>query len=344
MPSIADVRTTDPILTNVAIQFAQEPDVLVADMLFPYRNVPNNTGRYTVYEGPMMYRVYNTLRGDGAPAREMRWTLSKNTFYCEEFALRSQITDLDRISAISPVDLDADTTAALTYNVRLSREVRARDAVWASCHANDFSADHRGWDTGLISYDPFTDVNSVKRTMQMNIGRSPNLMILSPEVKLVLSGGTAVATSGAAAIINRIMYTTPVTGAALNEKLFAQMFDVENCVTASAMGTLEAPGSFGGTAAAPKIGASNEFIWNNYITGGTETPVGFVGLFCQNPGGPGLKDASFGVTFLQRNFAVKRFREEMTASEHIECGYIGTECTVVPAAGEIIEVIHTPTN
>ena len=87
----------DHHLSNVAINY--RPAGFIADEIFPVVPVPKQSDTYVIYEQADLFRRENTKRSRGAEANKIHARVSSASFYCENFALKADVTVEDRANA-----------------------------------------------------------------------------------------------------------------------------------------------------------------------------------------------------------------------------------------------------
>jgi len=119
MPNLNAVHI-DRALTNVSVRYSNP--AYVGETMFPVVPVKKESDKYFVY-GKEHYVQHGTLRADGAEANEFNWTVSTDTYSCEEYALKVPVTDREKSNADSPISPEIDATEMLTDAIKLDWEI-----------------------------------------------------------------------------------------------------------------------------------------------------------------------------------------------------------------------------
>ncbi len=117
------LQVYDPVLSNLARRY--KPFGFIARELMPQIGVSTLSGQYPVFTKSYWFQnEVDNLVADRAPAAEIDFEWSTETFLCEEYALKVSITDLERSQAISQLRLEQSKTEFLTHRMELAHEIR----------------------------------------------------------------------------------------------------------------------------------------------------------------------------------------------------------------------------
>jgi len=122
----------DEVLTNISVGYQNES--FISEQLAPAVPVRKQTDKYRIFgkEGWVL-EPGDDYRAPGAEANEIPGlTVSTDTYFCQEHALRIAVTDEERENADSPLAPDRDGTELVTDKILLQRELRVRDLVYAT--------------------------------------------------------------------------------------------------------------------------------------------------------------------------------------------------------------------
>lgn len=184
MPLISTVKF-DQLLTNISIQFAAAPEGYLADRVLPSVPVAKESAAYWVYDKSRL-DTPDSKRAPRSEYNRIDWTVTTDTYLCEQYGLEGEIDDEERKNAASPLDLDVDTTEIVTDMVLNNREVRIADLVLSTAVVtqNVTLAGADQWSDPAS--DPLDDVKTARITIYTNApGYSPNVMLMG---YLVLEG------------------------------------------------------------------------------------------------------------------------------------------------------------
>lgn len=188
-PSRGDVHVDGP-LTQIAIAFAQNPDMFIADRAFPVVPVQKQTDLYFTIPRGEWFRDAMKKRAPGALSAERTHDVSTDSYACEVWALHEKLADQVRANYDSPLQADREITEGLTHAGMIRKEIAWRDSffitgLWTSevtgvDNANPGASEVGRWDRADST--PIEDVRTGKRTVQALTGFRPNKMVVSREV------------------------------------------------------------------------------------------------------------------------------------------------------------------
>jgi hypothetical protein len=171
----------DPVLSNLARRY--KPNGFIARRLLPSIPVSLLSGQYPVFTDEYWFKEHTDNRvSDRAPAREVDFEWSTESYLCEEYALKVSITDLERRQADAALKLEFNKTDLLSHQMELSHEIRVaallntQDAGGGFDNAHD-STPSTNWDqaTATIEEDIKDGVLQVYDTCG---GIVPNVIVI----------------------------------------------------------------------------------------------------------------------------------------------------------------------
>jgi hypothetical protein len=303
MPDISVVHV-DLALTEVLI--AYKNNQYVADELFPVIPVNKQSNKYFIYSKDR-FRVVDDARRPGARANEFEWNLSTDTYYTEGHALAQAIPDELRANADPALDIDVDTTEQLIDSIYLQRELLAARKATDTTVITQYADLSQGvqW-SDYQNSNPVKTVEDQKATIQKQIAKEPNSLLLSKPVFLALRNHPA--------IIDRFKYTQ--VGILQPEHLKA-VFNVENLFIADTIKNVSPEGATD----------SLDYVWGKHA------------LLFYRPDGMGRRTVSLGGQFRwlfganTQGYLVKRYRVEERTADVVECQlYYDLKIIAAPAA------------
>lgn len=309
MPYREDVHT-DSALSNLAESFSQE-GVWIADKILKPLPVAKESDVYYKYSLKEVISIpHQTLRGDGAEANEVSWSVSTASYNCEEYALKDIVTDRARKNADAPLELDGDTTRYLTNLIMLDREKRVADAVFNGTTFTSYTATLTGNDqfSSLNTSDPAGVAETARESVMKNALQMPNTVIVGYEVHKYLIQHPQV--------LDRIKGgATKNNMATIRDAQLAEFFDVDNYYVGRAV--------YNGN----NIGqtASASYVWGDYM------------MFAYIAPSPPRKGVTLGATLRSRGFQTKKWREEKRNGDMIEVGMIDDEVIITAGAGYLVQ-------
>lgn len=306
MPGYTGVHI-DRALTNVSLYYRNES--YIADKLAPQVPVSKWSDKYFVY-GRENFRIPVALRAARSETREIQWSLSTDSYYCEEYGFHSLIDNRERQNQDEPIDIDADTAEYLTEMTMLDYEYRVANTVldntnpqwgaYASTHFGNLSA---AWDD-VVGADPRSVFIFVKWLIFRDSRRRANQAFIPVEVSMQLQQMDQ--------IEELRKYTDPnlLTDGGLPQKLWG--LHVNECASS----------------------------YNNAEEGATDTYAETFGtnivVTHTNPGRIGRKSLTFMLTFQVQPPETRRWKEEKKKSDAIEVTRAYDVKLVAPACGYVI--------
>lgn len=186
----ASLQVYDPVLSNLAR--AYRPSGFIARTLLPSIPVSTLSGQYPVFPREWWYRVQvsDNRVSDRAPAKEVDFEWSTESYFCEEYALKVSITDLERQQAIPQLRLEQQKTELLTHQMEFAHEVRVANLLRQTADGGELTGGSDTpsvlWDAGSTS-DPEADIRDGSLTMYRKIGQRPNVAVIPYEVACELA-------------------------------------------------------------------------------------------------------------------------------------------------------------
>lgn len=289
MPNIKAVHVDTP-LTNVSIRYTNA--AFIGEIMFPPLPVKKESDKYFVY-GKEHYARHGTLRADGTEANEYNWTLSTDTYSCEEYALKTPVTDREIANADVPIKPAIDATEALTEAIQLDWEVRYQAmATAAGSYATGHSAaatTQYNNATGSVYADFLTGQETIRRSVQ----RLPNYVFIPSRVAMYIAQNTT--------ILDLIKHTHSdlLTVKSGSWVLPSVLWGMRVVIMMSVQNTANLAQA-----------ESLSDIWDDTVIMAYIAPT------------PGLKTISWGYTFQARTWQTKRWREEARSADLVEVSVI----------------------
>lgn len=178
MGRLSNLRVVDPVLTNLAIGYANSD--LVGEVLMPTVDVEKEAGKIPKF-GKEAFKIYNTERALRAKSNRINpESLKHIDVSTEEHDLEYPIDY--REDAESAFPLQAHATNVVTEGIALRREKQIADLAQ---DPNNYAADNKLILTGAGFNDPNLDIVSIiddaKEAIRKKIGRKPNTLVLSSD-------------------------------------------------------------------------------------------------------------------------------------------------------------------
>ncbi len=303
-PTLTDVHV-DKILTNFSVAWKNE--LFIAEQIFPPVIVEKESDKYFVY-GQEAFKLVKAKRADGAPAVEVDWSVSTDSYSTDVRALSKLVTERMRANADIPLNMDRDTTEFLTEKLAVDQEDEAASIAFSTAFITNYAtlvgtAQWNNYDTS----DPFSDIELGKESIRTKAGKEPNLIAVGGAVFAKLRQHPD--------ILDRLGHHRNrfATSADL-----AQLFEVENFLVGRALKDTAAEG----------VAAVKAYIWGKHSLIAYVAPK------------PALKTLTLGITFRVRGYRkTKRFPLALREGDLIEvddnyaikivstdCGFLIADC------------------
>jgi hypothetical protein len=214
----------DKHLTNVAMNYKQ--DLSFADRIAPKVKVGKQTDMVRTYSQADLWRINNTIRAPGTEANRIVTTVGSESYYCENYALRADITIEDRANA-DPVftrNLEEGRTELLSSQLQLDWSRRIAQQVTNTTNVGTSSNVASAW-TDNTNSDPWDDVLTKIDQIQDSTGYRPNRVSFGLESYRQFRRNNKV--------IDKIQ-TTGVSGAGqvVSERQVAELLEVDEIIVA----------------------------------------------------------------------------------------------------------------
>lgn len=303
-PTQTSVHVDVP-LTNISTAYIQSQDAFIAGRVFPVVPVEKQTDKYYTYTKNDWFRDEATRRADASESAGSGYGLSTATYSCDVYALHKDIGFQTRANADSQINLDRDAVQFLTQRMLLRQEIQfVTDFFTTSVWANDVTPTNLWSD--FTNSDPIEDIETGKETILSVTGQMANTLVLGYQVYRKLKNHPD--------IVDRIKYTTGVTGRTVTPELLAAMFDVERVLVARAVKATNVEGET----------AAYSFTHGKHA------------LLCHTASSPGLLTPSAGYMFSWRgvsdglgaDIGITRMDMPTLRAERIEA-QIAFDCKVV---------------
>jgi hypothetical protein len=269
----------DAPLTNLTLAYLQDPNVFVADKVFPLVSVDKQSDKFYVYNRADFNRSgeRKALAPRTRPER-VGMTISNSNYFADVYGLA---TDFDvQVLANEDAALETRSMGAqmLVHNMLIDREKDFVanyfvDNVWGTNWDGDIAANVAAavtinWDD-YTNATPIVDVRRLSKTIQLKSGGfKPNTMVTSKAVRDVLVDHPDILArlNGGATVAN----TALITDAKL-----AEIFEVERFFVLESIENTANEGA----------AEVNAFIGGNHV------------MLCYTPSSAGMRSPAAGLTF-----------------------------------------------
>lgn len=259
----------DVDLSNLAVEQMNNPTVYLANFIAPIVPVENQTDKFVVWGEESLEDPGDIIRGPAAAAIELKQTLSRDSYNCEDHAA-SRIVPLQEINAMAQTGRDPRqwaTRMLIERVVNLKRELALYTKVGDTAEYNASNkkalAGTAKW-SDFTQSDPIGDVIAANKAVALGCGFEANRMVLGWDVFEKLKGHPAVK--------DRLVH---VKGGAITLEDLQNIFEIPIRLASARKRSAAGVKSFAWPAAT---------VWIGYVS---DAPSG--------------EDVSFAKTFLWRN-------------------------------------------
>lgn len=240
-PTATDVHV-DQLLTSLSIGYKNP--MYIADMICPLVTVNKQSNKLPEYSQSYWFRDGARRRAAGdKSARGGYKVVTTQTYFCDRFAFGFELPDEVRDNADAPFNLDREAVDFVTDKVAMRREIAfATDffttGTWNGGTDYTGGTDFTQW-SDYADSSPLTDLSTYQDTVEGNIGREANTLVMGKQVWLQLKWHPD--------LIDLIKYTQR---GQLSVDLFASLVDFPKVhvgraiYTTTAEGTAEASVSY----------------------------------------------------------------------------------------------------
>lgn len=168
----------DHHLSNVAINY--RPAGFIADRIFPVVQVPKQSDTYVIFEQADLFRRENTRRSRGGEANKIQSRVSSSSFYCENFALKADVTLEDRANAdpIFVQGFEEGRVMRVQDALFLDWELRVANIVNDASQVGSSTAVASAW-TDYTNSEPLGDLWTAIDNVELATGYRPNRALFS---------------------------------------------------------------------------------------------------------------------------------------------------------------------
>jgi hypothetical protein len=297
-PTVREVHINGT-LSNISI--AYHNNEYIWNQIFPVVPVQHKTDSYFVFDRSAFLRNRSGIRAPGTRAPLADWGLTTASYVCINDSMGTLIPDEVRMNADAAIKPDITATRFVSDALDLAEEIRVATllgacATWAAASAPT--------GTSLWSNDgsdPFADILTAQDAVVGQLGRMPNVAVMSWKIWRRLQNHPA--------LLERLRYTRP--GATLTENDLKSWFGFDKVLIGKALYDAAKEG------ATPDI----RYVWGNTFWTGYVTPS------------PAIEEPSAGYVLRWGNREVRKFRLDPEHTDLIEAGWWVAEVVTASDSG-----------
>lgn len=291
----------DRALTDISVAYMQDYANFVNEKIFPAIGVAKQSNKYFIYDKGDSLRIHTQVRTGGTESAGAGYDISTGNYYCDPFALHTDISDQDVANTDDPIDLERDGVEFITNDILMKKEndffaAFFTTGIWdtdrTGVAATPSSVQFLRWD--LSGSNPITDVEGFVEIIISKTGVNPKdiTLTMAPDVWSVVKNH--------AEVLDRIKYTEV---GIVSESLVAATLGIKQVLVARGVVNTAAKGA-------------------TAVIGYMATAGG--ALLTYAPSRPGVKRPSAGYTFNWTGYnkgeatAVYKFRMDHLKADRIE--------------------------
>jgi hypothetical protein len=174
------VQLVDPLLTNLGKKYT--PEGFIADQVMPRVPVGAESGKYPVWTREDFFRIdTDPLVPDRSETKEIDFTLSSESYSCEEYALRTSVSEREEAQAAAIggtrlLRLRETKVQGVRDIIALHREKRVADLLTATGGLSNSSTPSNNWNVDAATIE--ADIVTAKEAVYDDTGRVPNTIII----------------------------------------------------------------------------------------------------------------------------------------------------------------------
>lgn len=241
-PLPGDVHVNQ-LMTNHSISLIQSPSRFVATRIFPAVGVAKQSDKYLTIPAGEFHRDQMKKRAPGTRAKMIDYEIdTSKTYFCDRWGIGHVVPDDSKANADAPINLDRNATRLITMQGLIRREQLFSDTfmttgVWSTDYTGVAASPGAGevlrWDDA--NSDPIKNIEDAKVAIEEATGFEPNVLNIGRHVYAAFKHHPD--------ILDRIKYgQTSGSPAQVNQRLLAQLFDVEEVLVMKAVKNTAAKG------------------------------------------------------------------------------------------------------
>jgi hypothetical protein len=221
-PTVYDVHPVDPIITQLAVSYAQAMDNFIALKVFKPIMQDDPSGQYFIFPKNDWFRDEMQRRAPGTPAEVTGFGLNTAHFQTSVFALK-EILDQQVRAASQLANLERAKVRHLVqkYLIRLETQW-ATDYMTTGIWGTDYAVTNQ-W-SNMSTGDPRGDVIAGKGLVLGTTGQEPNTMVVGYPTWQAIKQHPE--------LLDQFKYTSPDS---ITQEMAARFFEIDNFLIARAV-------------------------------------------------------------------------------------------------------------
>lgn len=298
-PTLRDVHPVNRLLTNISI--AHRNAAYIAAQAFPIVPVLKKSDSYFIFPEEFWFRLRSGIRAPGTEAPRADYGLTTASYVCINDSTAHLIPDEVGKNADAPLRPMVTGTRFVTDGLLIGLEDRVATLITAS--GNWASASNPGTKWDVDTSDAWGDINTMVGAVEDQIGRSPNVGVISNTAWRALRNHPD--------LVDRVKYQRE--GGKLIPADLMGWFDLDKLLVGKAIKDTSLEGQ-----TASKVQVWGDMMW-----------VGWV------PAAPALEEPSSGYVFRWGRREVRNYRLDTRHSNLLEAEWFTDEVISSSISGAI---------
>lgn len=175
------------VLSNLAIRYAPDPTLFIADQVAPYLPVNHESDIYYVFGQDDLYRTTeDDLVPDRAEPRTIEFSATTATYQTKRRELAWDVSDRERKNADSQLRLETNKQNGVQGILSLLREKRVAAVLRKTTNGGQLAlgaAASQKWDNAATTYSQImSQLITAKAAVRAVIGMNPNTIVIPAAV------------------------------------------------------------------------------------------------------------------------------------------------------------------
>lgn len=307
----------DVFLENLLVGYA--PSGFIAEMIAPVVPVDKQSATYPIITKADWFRVPNTLRAPATPAKEVRFTVSSDTYYADNHELGGVIPweTIDNASAPwRPLELQGQQIKTL---LALDYEDEVATLMATAAGSSMTQTGGNAWSDTLNS-DPLADIDVAGEAIRSTTGTGYNTMVMGYRTWLALRRHP---------VMIRAAYPGAGVGGVVDIPKAQDLFGVDRILIGRAIKNTAADDTVG-TTTFTDVWSTNVYLMQVAPNPGIMVPTALIGF---NWNGPNIGGGSPGNPTLLRRTNTKIKAEEIQYGYYRDVKVVSPELIFRVATG-----------
>lgn len=156
---------------------AYRPENLIADQIFPVKNVSKQTNRYLVVDKAAWLRRPTTDRNPGSNPNDVHFSVSSDAYFADNRALGTWVDYETQDNADDPISALLPGVQFLRDQLAIDFECRVFTKLSSGVGSSQALTGTNAW-TDYSNSDPITNIRTAKQAIYSTTGKYPNTFVI----------------------------------------------------------------------------------------------------------------------------------------------------------------------